>query len=92
VAANGDQALKMMAECLSPIHLLLTDVVMPGMNGKALAEQLIQTRPTLKVLYMSGYTDDAIVHRGVLDVGMHLINKPMSASDLTRKIHEVLVS
>ncbi|MBW1873318.1 MAG: response regulator, partial [Deltaproteobacteria bacterium] len=73
-----------------PIHLLLTDVVMPKSSGKALAEKLLATRPELKVLYMSGYTDNAIVHHGVLDKGTPFVQKPFSANLLTRKIREVL--
>jgi PAS domain S-box-containing protein len=72
------------------IHLLLTDVVMPQTSGKALAERLALARPETKVLYMSGYTDEAIVHHGTLDAGTNFIGKPFTAVDLTRKIREVL--
>ena len=68
-AASGDEALLIFAEHVGDIHLLLTDVVMPRMSGRALAQELTKRRPTLKVLYMSGYTDDAIVHHGVLRRG-----------------------
>ena len=74
------------------IHLLLTDVVMPQASGRALAERLAVARPGIKVLYMSGYTDDAIVHHGTLDPGTHFIGKPFSAADLTKKVREVLDS
>jgi two-component system, cell cycle sensor histidine kinase and response regulator CckA len=90
LAANGQEALQASARHAGPIHLLLTDVVMPGINGRVLAEKLLQTRPQLKVIYMSGYTDDTIVHHGVLDEGTHFINKPIGAADLTRRVREVL--
>ena len=73
-----------------PIHLLLTDVVMPNMGGKELAEKLLATRPDLKVLYMSGYTDNAIVHHGVLDNDAHFVQKPFGLDLLPQKVREVL--
>ena len=91
-AAGGEAALQTSAQHAGEIHLLLTDVVMPQMSGKALAQQLCRARPPLKVLYMSGYTDDAIVHHGVLDPGTHFLGKPFTAADLTRKVREVLDS
>jgi two-component system, cell cycle sensor histidine kinase and response regulator CckA len=91
-AADGDEALRTAAQHAGDIHLLLTDVVMPRMNGRALAQELSKTRPKLKVVYMSGYTDNAIVHHGVLDAGTHFIGKPFTATDLTRKVREVLDS
>jgi CheY-like chemotaxis protein len=89
-AADGDEALATGAQHLGEIHLLLTDVVMPQMSGRALALALAKTRPTLKVVYMSGYTDNAIVHHGVLDAGTRFLAKPFTAADLTRKVREVL--
>ena len=89
-AASGEEALLASAQHTGDIHLLLTDVVMPRMGGRVLAQELSKTRPALKVLYMSGYTDDAIVHHGVLDPGTHFISKPFAAADLQRKIREVL--
>lgn len=70
--------------------LLLTDVVMPGMNGAELAEALAKERPSIRVLYMSGYTNNAIATHGVLDKGINLLQKPFSQTDIARKIREVL--
>jgi CheY-like chemotaxis protein len=73
------------------IDLLFTDVVLPkGMNGTALAREAQQRRPGLKVLYMSGYTANAIIHHGVLDQGVHLITKPFRKLELARKVRQVL--
>jgi len=69
---------------------VLSDVVMPEMNGRELAEQLRRLNPALKVLYMSGYTDHAVVHHGVLEPGTSFIGKPFSVGDLTRRVREVL--
>jgi two-component system, cell cycle sensor histidine kinase and response regulator CckA len=72
------------------INLLLTDVIMPGLNGRALAGRLELLQPGLKILYMSGYTDDAIMDHGVLESGTHLLHKPFSEENLIRKVREVL--
>jgi PAS domain S-box-containing protein len=89
-AATGSEALRISAAHAGPIHLLMTDVVMPGMGGRELAEQLILQRPQTRVIYMSGYTDDAIVQHGVLDPGMIFLAKPFTLETLARKLREVL--
>lgn len=89
-ASNGVDALRVAEEYSGNIHLLLTDVVMPQMGGKALAERLSQMRPALKVLYTSGYTDNAIVHHGTLDAGVSFLQKPYTSSSLARRVREVL--
>jgi PAS domain S-box-containing protein len=89
-AADGNEALLRSEQHAGEILLLLTDVVMPRMSGRVLAQNLSKTRPTIKVLYMSGYTDDAIVHHGVLDAGAQFLAKPFIAADLARKVREVL--
>jgi len=90
-AGNGEEALRVVQEHIGEkIHLLLTDVVMPQMGGKELADQLKLLRPDVKVLYTSGYTDDAIVHHGVLEPGTHFLQKPFSPVALAQKVREVL--
>ncbi len=74
------------------IDLLLTDIVMPGMNGQALCEKISAQRPNIKVLYMSGYTANTIINRGVLEPGIHYIQKPFSVTDISRKVRDVLDS
>jgi len=73
-----------------PIHLVLTDVVMPGMRGPELAERLLRLRPDVRVLFMSGYTDNAIAHHGFLDAGTEFLQKPFTPLGLMQKIREVL--
>jgi CheY-like chemotaxis protein len=89
-ARNGGSALLLYESYERPIDLLLTDVVMPEMSGRELANRLASQHPETKVLYMSGYTDDVIVHHGVLDEGMAFIQKPFAADVLARKVREVL--
>ncbi|HUL29027.1 MAG TPA: PAS domain S-box protein [Thermodesulfobacteriota bacterium] len=90
-ASSGDSALAVaQGQDGNPIHLMVTDVVMPGMSGRQLADHLVSLRPDLKVLYMSGYTDNAIVHHGVLDPGISYIQKPFTPDALASKVREVL--
>ena len=89
LAANADEASALFEQNPS-IDLLLTDVVMPGASGPELVTRLIERRPALKVIYMSGYTDDAIVHHGVLDPGIAFLHKPFTSESLGQKIREVL--
>jgi signal transduction histidine kinase/ActR/RegA family two-component response regulator len=91
-AKHGHEALLVAERHNGPIHLMLSDVVMPQMSGRELAEQLSPMRREMKVLYMSGYTDDAIVHHGVLDEGMAFIEKPFTPNALTHKLREVLTA
>jgi CheY-like chemotaxis protein len=89
-AADGTAAIRLSHSHLGPIHLLLTDVVMPGMNGRELANQISASRPEVKVLYMSGYTQDHIGHNGALDEGITLLQKPFTLSTLKAKVWEML--
>jgi PAS domain S-box-containing protein len=89
-AGNGEEALRVAGEHEGEISLLLTDVVMPRMGGRELYERIRQQLPGIKVLYMSGYTDDAIVHHGVLEEGTAFLQKPYSPISLVRKVKEVL--
>ena len=90
VASDGVSALALVDQGIA-FDLLFTDMIMPGgMNGRELAEAVRKRRPGVKVLYTSGYTDDAIVHQGHLDPGVFLLSKPYRKSDLAQKIREVL--
>lgn len=89
-ASDGEEALRIGLEHPGPVHLLLTDVVMPKMSGRQLADILTAARPEIKVLYVSGYTDDAVVRHGVLESGTPFLQKPFTPVVLTRKMREVL--
>lgn len=87
---NGEDALRLSAAYKGRIDLLLTDVVMPSMNGRQLSEAIVRKSPETRVLFMSGYTDDVIAHQGVLEEGCNFINKPLAPSMLTRKLRKIL--
>ncbi len=89
-ARSPGDALKRLSGCRETVHLLLTDVIMPDMNGKELYRRVAAVRPGIKVLYMSGYTDNIIVHHGILDEGIDFLQKPFTVHSLTQKIREVL--
>jgi signal transduction histidine kinase/ActR/RegA family two-component response regulator len=89
-APSGDQALQVAEEHKGPIQLLITDVVMPGMSGRELAERLVEQRPAIRVLYMSGYTDDAVIRHGILAGRDAFLQKPFSLQTLANKVRETL--
>jgi PAS domain S-box-containing protein len=91
-AADGAVAMQIAVAHEAVIHLLLTDVIMPGMNGRELAQRISEIRPNVKVLYMSGYTENVIGHNGTLDAGVRLLQKPFNLRDLKSKVREVLDS
>src|SRR5207249_4083063 len=89
-AGNATEALTASRAHKGPIHLLVADVVMPGASGRELARQLAESRPDTRVLYVSGYTDDAIVHHGMLEPGLNFLQKPFTPATLAKKVREVL--
>jgi DNA-binding NtrC family response regulator len=89
-ARSGQEALAMMDQYDGTIDLLLTDVVMPGMNGHELAEQLLRLRPQTTVLFTSGYAEDVIVHHGIVDQDLNFIPKPFAMQSLGFKLRQVL--
>jgi two-component system cell cycle sensor histidine kinase/response regulator CckA len=89
-AADADQALNLSKRHSGSIDLLLTDVVLPGMNGRELAEQFRTLRPRIKVIYTSGYTQDIIASRGVLDRDVTYVHKPYSAEDIAGRVREAI--
>lgn len=91
-AADGAVALQIAVAHEGIIHLLLTDVIMPGMNGRELAQRISEIRPNTKVLYMSGYTENVIGRNGTLDAGIRLLQKPFTLRDLNARVREVLAS
>jgi CheY-like chemotaxis protein len=91
-ASKAAEALSFCEEHATDVDLLLTDVVMPEMSGKELADRLKSQSPDLKMLFMSGYTDESIVHHGVLDSSVEFIQKPFTPASLIRKVRDVLDS
>ena len=89
-AAHGGDALQLVLAHPDPIDLLITDIVMPGMSGQELAQRLLAMRPGIRVLYVSGYNDDAIRHHGALGAGTAFLQKPFTPDTLAAKISEVL--
>jgi CheY-like chemotaxis protein/anti-sigma regulatory factor (Ser/Thr protein kinase) len=89
-AEGGQDALDLLARKQAPVHLLLTDVVMPGMSGRDLADEVAVLRPEIRILFMSGYTDDMLSVHGVLKPGIELIQKPFTPAELTQRIRHLL--
>lgn len=89
-AANGEEALRLWQKNEIEPQLLMTDLIMPGISGKELADKLRQTQPDLKILFMSGYSNEMIAYHGLLDSTLAFLQKPFNAATLTRKVHEVL--
>jgi CheY-like chemotaxis protein len=89
-AGSGDEAIAFCRQFTEPLHLILTDVVMAGMNGPELAKEMATLRPGLRVLFMSGYTDNVISHQGVLPADVAYVQKPFTAESLAEKIRAAL--
>jgi CheY-like chemotaxis protein len=90
VAPDAGAALTLIASDAGRIDLLVTDVVLPGMSGRELADEITQRIPTINVMFISGYTDDAIVRHGVLEAGVHYLEKPFTPDSLAAKVRHVL--
>jgi DNA-binding response OmpR family regulator len=89
-APNAYKAIQEAETCAEPIHLLLTDVIMPGMSGRQLAEKILSKRPQMKIVYMTGYTDDMVVQHKVLEPGVQLLQKPFTKAELAMKVRATL--
>jgi PAS domain S-box-containing protein len=88
-AASGEEALEVLEQYRDPVDFLVTDIVMPGMNGRTLSERIRVDRPEIKVLYMSGYTDDVALRSGIVAAGFPFISKPFGMADFIRKLREL---
>ena len=89
-ASTPTEAIELAGGHSGEIHLLITDMVMPGMNGRDLAKRFLSIYPDMKCLFMSGYTPNMIAHQGILDEGVYFIQKPFSRNDLTTRVREIL--
>jgi len=89
-ASNGEEALRVAWAHEGPIHLVLTDVLMPGIHGPELVRRLEESRPAIRALYMSGHADDALLHHGILEGGLSFLEKPFTRNELAKKVREVL--
>ncbi len=90
LASNGQEAVDIAAQSSLPLHLLLTDVILPKLSGRVAAEKIRVIHPRIKILYMSGYTDDEVSRYGILQPGIVLLEKPFTPAELTRRVGEVL--
>jgi DNA-binding response OmpR family regulator len=90
VAGGGREALALDADALDRLELVVTDVVMPGLDGRTMADELRRRRPGLRVLYVSGYTEDAVIARGVLSSGVEFLAKPFTPAQLVARVRAVL--
>ena len=91
-AEDPEKALRLAAEHPGEIQLLLTDVIMPGMNGRDLAQRLSEIRPSMKRLFISGFTADVLTQRGILADGLNFLGKPFTRDKLARKVREALTA
>jgi len=91
-ASGGEEALRINETFTGDLDLLLTDVIMPGMNGRALADAICKSRPSIKVLFMSGYTDNTIAHYGILDAEINFLQKPITITNLIKKINSIFTT
>jgi CheY-like chemotaxis protein len=92
VADDPDQGMKLIGEQQDEIHLLLTDLILPGMSGRELVDRVTKEKPEMRVLFMSGYSDEAVARHGILEPGLAFLQKPFSRDGLVRKVRDVLDS